>query len=55
MSSGVADRFVSAAPRGQAQVALCVDSVLGVRELDALEKPELRPLRQSASRDLIDA
>jgi purine-binding chemotaxis protein CheW len=54
MSSGVADRFVTLR-LGDRQVALSVDSVLGVRELDASRIPELPPLLQSASRDLIEA
>jgi purine-binding chemotaxis protein CheW len=54
MPSGVADRFVTLR-LGDRQVALSVDSVLGVRELDASKIPELPPLLQGVSKDIIEA
>jgi purine-binding chemotaxis protein CheW len=54
MPSGVADRFVTLR-LGDRQVALSVDSVLGVRELDALKIRELPLLLQGASKDVIEA
>jgi purine-binding chemotaxis protein CheW len=53
-SGGVAGRFVSLR-LGDRQVALSVDVVLGVRDLDASTIRELPPLLQEASKDLIDA
>jgi purine-binding chemotaxis protein CheW len=54
MPSGVADRFVTLR-LGERQVALSVDSVLGVRELDVLKIRELPLLLQGASKDVIEA
>ena len=54
MPSGVADRFVTLRV-GERQVALSVDSVLGVRELDVSRIGELPPLLQGASNDAIEA
>jgi purine-binding chemotaxis protein CheW len=54
MPGGVADRFVTLR-LGDRQVALSVDSVLGVRELDALQIRELPLLLQGASKDVIEA
>jgi purine-binding chemotaxis protein CheW len=54
MPSGVADRFVTLR-LGDRQVALSVDSVLGVRELDASRIPDLPPLLQGGSKDIIEA
>ena len=54
MPSGVADRFVTLR-LGDRQVALSVDSVLGVRELDLSKIGELPPLLQGASKDAIEA
>jgi purine-binding chemotaxis protein CheW len=54
MPSGVADRFVTLR-LGDRQVALSVDSVLGVRELDASKIRELPLLLQGASKDIIEA
>jgi purine-binding chemotaxis protein CheW len=51
---GVADRFVTLRV-GERQVALSVDSVLGVRELDGSKIGELPPLLQGASTDAIEA
>jgi purine-binding chemotaxis protein CheW len=52
--NGVADRFVTLRV-GERQVALGVDSVLGVRELDTSKIGKLPPLLQGASRDVIEA
>jgi purine-binding chemotaxis protein CheW len=54
MPNGVADRFVTLRV-GERQVALSVDSVLGVRELDSSKIGELPPLLQGASKDAIEA
>jgi len=54
MPNGVADRFVTLRV-GERQVALSVDSVLGVRELDLSKIGELPPLLQGASKDAIEA
>jgi purine-binding chemotaxis protein CheW len=54
MPNGAADRFVTLRA-GERQVALSVDSVLGVRELDASKIGELPPLLQGASKDAIEA
>jgi purine-binding chemotaxis protein CheW len=52
--NGVADRFVTLRV-GERQVALCVGSVLGVRELDTSKIGKLPPLLQGASKDVIEA
>jgi len=52
--NGVADRFVTLRV-GERQVALCVDSVVGVRELDVSKIGEFPPLLQGASKDAIEA
>jgi purine-binding chemotaxis protein CheW len=52
--NGPAERFVTLRA-GARQVALSVDSVLGVRELDASKIGELPPLLQGASKDAIEA
>ena len=54
MPSGIADRFVTLR-LGDRQVALSVDSVLGVRELDMSKIRELPLLLQGASKDVIEA
>jgi purine-binding chemotaxis protein CheW len=54
MPNGVANRFVTLRV-GERQVALSVDSVLGVRELDVSKMGELHPLLQGASRNAIEA
>jgi purine-binding chemotaxis protein CheW len=54
MPNGAADRFVTLRT-GERQVALSVDSVLGVRELDVSKIGELPPLLQRASNDAIEA
>jgi purine-binding chemotaxis protein CheW len=54
MPNSVADRFVTLRV-GERQVALSVDSVLGVRELDLSKIGELPPLLQGASKDAIEA
>jgi purine-binding chemotaxis protein CheW len=54
MPNGVAGRFVTLRV-GERQVALSVDSVLGVRELDVSKIGELPPLLQGASKDAIEA
>src|ERR1700730_17981474 len=54
MPSGVADRFVTLR-LGDRQVALSVDSVLGVLELDTSKIRELPLLLQGASKDVIEA
>jgi purine-binding chemotaxis protein CheW len=54
MPKVAADRFVTLRI-GERQVALSVDSVLGVRELDVSKIGELPPLLQGASRDVIEA
>jgi purine-binding chemotaxis protein CheW len=54
MPNGVADRFVTLRV-GERQVALSVDSVLGVRELDVSKMGELPPLLQGSSKNAIDA
>jgi purine-binding chemotaxis protein CheW len=54
MPNGVAGRFVTLRV-GERQVALSVDSVLGVRELDVSKIGELPPLLQGASKDVIEA
>jgi purine-binding chemotaxis protein CheW len=51
--SCVADRFVTLR-LGDRQVALSVDSVLGVSELDASKIRGLPPLLQEASKDVIE-
>jgi purine-binding chemotaxis protein CheW len=51
--SCAADRFVTLR-LGDRQVALSVDSVLGVRELDASKIRGLPPLLQEASKGVID-
>jgi purine-binding chemotaxis protein CheW len=51
---GIVDRFVTLRV-GEKQVALSVDSVLGVRELDVSKMGELPPLLQGASKDAIEA
>jgi purine-binding chemotaxis protein CheW len=53
MPSCVADRFVTLR-LGDRQVALSVDSVIGVRDLDASKIRGLPPLLQEASKDVID-
>jgi len=52
--NGPAERFVTLRA-GARQVALSVDSVLGVRELDASKIGELPPLLHGASKDAIEA
>jgi purine-binding chemotaxis protein CheW len=54
MPTGVANRFVTLRV-GERQVALSVDSVLGVRGLDLSKIGELPPLLQGASNDAIEA
>jgi purine-binding chemotaxis protein CheW len=54
LPNGVADRFVTLRV-GERQVALSVDSILGVRELDVSKIGELPPLLQGASTDAIEA
>jgi purine-binding chemotaxis protein CheW len=54
MPNGAADRFVTLRA-GERQVALSVDSVLGVRELDMSKIGELPPLLRGASKDAIEA
>jgi purine-binding chemotaxis protein CheW len=54
MPNVAADRFVTLRLGGR-QVALSVDSVLGVREFDLSKIGELPPLLQGASRDVIEA
>jgi purine-binding chemotaxis protein CheW len=54
MANGVADRFVTLRV-GERQVALSVDSVFGVRELDVSKMGELPPLLQGASKNTIEA
>ena len=54
MANSVADRFVTLRV-GDRQVALSVDSVLGVRELDVSKMGELPPLLQGASKNTIAA
>jgi purine-binding chemotaxis protein CheW len=51
---GVARRFVTVR-LGDRHVALSVDAVLGVRDLDAMATPELPALLQDASKDFIEA
>jgi purine-binding chemotaxis protein CheW len=51
---GVAGRFVTLR-LGDRQVALSVDTVLGVRDLDGSTIQELPPLLQEASKDFIEA
>jgi purine-binding chemotaxis protein CheW len=51
---GVAGRFVTLR-LGDRQVALSVDEVLGVRDLDASTIRKLPPLLQDASKDFIEA
>jgi purine-binding chemotaxis protein CheW len=53
MPNGVADRFITLRV-GERQVALSVDSVLGVRELDVSILGELPPLLQGASKNAIE-
>lgn len=53
-TGGVARRFVSLR-LGDRQVALAVDEVLGIRDLDASTIRELPPLLQEASKDLLEA
>jgi purine-binding chemotaxis protein CheW len=53
MPSCVADRFVTLR-LGDRQVALSVDSVIGVRDLDASKIRGLPALLQEASKDVID-
>src|ERR1700730_1403758 len=54
MPNVAADRFVTLR-LGDRQVALSVDSVLGVRELDVSKIGELPPLLQGASKEVIEA
>jgi len=54
MPDGIADRFVTLRV-GERQVALSVDSVLGIRELDMSKIGALPPLLQGASKDAIEA
>jgi purine-binding chemotaxis protein CheW len=54
MPNGAAGRFVTLRA-GERQVALSVESVLGVRELDVSKIGELPPLLQGASKDVIEA
>ena len=53
-ASDIAERFVTLR-LGERQVALSVDSVLGVRELDVSKIRELPPLLREASKDVIEA
>jgi len=53
MPNCVANRFVTLR-LGDRQVALSVDSVLGVRELDASKISGLPPLLRESSKDVID-
>ena len=52
--SGVPGRFVTLR-LGDRQVALSVDTVLGIRDLDGAKIQALPPLLQEASKDLIEA
>ena len=52
--NGAAERFVTLR-LGERQVALSVDSVLGVRELDVSKIRELPPLLRGAAKDVIEA
>jgi purine-binding chemotaxis protein CheW len=54
MPGGIAGRFVTLRV-GDRQVALSVDEVLGVYNLDSSTTQELPPLFQGASRDIIEA
>jgi purine-binding chemotaxis protein CheW len=54
VSSGPSPRFV-ALRVGQRRVALLVDAVLGVRDLDASRLEAMPPLLRRASADLIEA
>ena len=54
MPSGVTDRFVTLRVGGR-QVAISVDSVLGVRELDMSKLGEVPPLLHGASNNAIEA
>lgn len=51
---GVAGRFVTLRV-GERQVALLLDEVLGIRDLDESTIQELPPLLQEASQDVIEA
>jgi purine-binding chemotaxis protein CheW len=51
---GVAERLVTLR-LGERQVALAVDAVLGVRDLDLSTVQELPPLLRGAQKDIIDA
>ena len=51
---GIPGRFVTLR-LGDRQVALSVDAVLGIRDLDGASIPALPPLLQQASKDLIEA
>jgi purine-binding chemotaxis protein CheW len=51
---GTAERVVTLR-LGDRQVALCVDAVLGVRNLDLSAIQELPPLLRGASTDVIEA
>jgi purine-binding chemotaxis protein CheW len=51
---GAAERIVTLR-LGDRQVALCVDAVLGVRDLDLAALQELPPLLRGASTDVIEA
>jgi purine-binding chemotaxis protein CheW len=54
MPNAVADRFVTLRV-GERQVALSVDYVFGVRELDVSKIGELPPLLHGASKDVVEA
>jgi purine-binding chemotaxis protein CheW len=54
MPNGAAERVVTLRV-GERQVALSVDSVLGVRELDVSKIGKLPPLLQGASKDAMEA
>jgi purine-binding chemotaxis protein CheW len=54
MPGGIAGRFVTLRV-GDRQVALSVDEVLGVYNLDSSTTQKLPPLFQGASRDIIEA
>jgi purine-binding chemotaxis protein CheW len=52
--SGAAERLVTLR-LGNRQVALCVDAVLGVRDLDLSSIQELPPLLRGAPQEVIEA
>lgn len=54
ISSGVAGRFVTLR-LGERQVALSVDAVLGIQDLDGCTIQKLPPLLRESSKDVIEA